>query len=109
MVGHDIEHLAQTSDGQPAGQPAMPSDPPELVVQPPVVDHVVAMGAALGRLQVGRAVEVADAQSGQIVDYGGRVVEGKSLVQLHAVSRSPPAPHPAPHPVLVRVDLPDVI
>ena len=52
MVGHDVEHLAETSAGQPLDEAAISTGTAELLVQPPVVDHVVAVRTALGSLEI---------------------------------------------------------
>src|SRR6202034_3162655 len=71
VVGHDVEHLAEAGFGQPPGQPVVGGRAAEFGVQVLVVDHVVAVRAALGGLQVRRAVQVADPEAGQRAGGGG--------------------------------------
>jgi hypothetical protein len=89
VVRHDVEHLAQPGRGQPPGEAGVRGGPAELRVDPAVVDHVVAVPAALGGLQVRRAEEVARAEPGQVAGNGGRVVETEVGVQLDAVGGDP--------------------
>ena len=91
VVGHDVEHLAESRLRQPPGQPAVGGLAAELGVEPAVVDDVVTVRAALGRLQVGRAVQVTHAEAGQVAGDGGSVVEGEAGMQLDAVGSGPRA------------------
>ncbi len=89
VVRHDVEHLAEPGPGQRPGQAPVGGSTAQLGVEAAVVDNVVTVRAARGCLQIGRAVEVADAQRGQIVSDGGSVVKGEARVQLDAVGRGP--------------------
>src|SRR5262249_33086186 len=79
----------------------------ELGVDAPVIDDVVAVRAAGGGLEVGRRVDVAHAERGQVVGHRGGGLETEAGMQLEAVGRdrrqhlSPPcaaAPASAPRP-----------
>ena len=59
--------------------------PPEV----PDGDHVVAVGAARRGLQERRAVQMGDAEVGQIAGDGGGGVEGEPGVELHPVGPAP--------------------
>ncbi len=91
VVGHYVQHLAEAGRGQALHELAMAFGAAELGVQPPVIHDVIAVGAAGGGLEVRRAVEVADAELGQVAADRGRVVEGEPGVQLDPVGRGPRA------------------
>ena len=85
VVGHDVEDLAQAPGLQGGIEPGVGGAAPELLVDPPVVDDVVAVGAARCRLQVGRAVEVGDAQRRQIPGERRRLVKTEAGPELHPI------------------------
>ena len=78
VVGDDVEDLAEPVLG-PArcGHARVAVLAAELLVEARVVDDVVAVRAARRRLQVGRAVEVAHAEVGEVRRQRCRVVEGE--------------------------------
>ncbi len=59
--------------------------PAELVVDPGVVDHVVAMGAPGCRLEHRRRVDVADAERRQVRHHLGGGVEAEFGLELEPV------------------------
>src|ERR1022692_5129939 len=63
--------------------------PAELIIEPRVVDDVISGRAARRRLQIRRAVHVADAERGKVVSDGGSVVEGEAGLKLQPVGRQP--------------------
>jgi hypothetical protein len=87
VVRDDVEDVAHAVGAQCVAQPAVGLGAAELLVQPAVVDDVVAVGAPRRGLEVRRAVEVADAEIGEVRHDRRRVVEGEPRVQLHAVGR----------------------
>ncbi len=87
VVGDDVDHLAQSPAGQGLRQPLVAGLAAELGVDPGVVDHVVAVGAAGHRLQDRRQVGMAHAQVGEVVDDLDGVVEREPGVHLEAVRR----------------------
>jgi hypothetical protein len=85
VVRHDVEDLPEALVFQGGIEAGVSGGTPELLVDPPVVDDVVAVGAAGCRLQVGRAVEVGDAQRRQVVRQGRRLVEAETRPELDPV------------------------
>ena len=105
MVGNHIEHLAQPGSTEGVLHSLVRGLTAQLVVDAGVIDYVIPVGAARRRLQVGRGIQVADAQFGQIPgDFRG-IIEGEFWPKLNAVgsaqvlSRHYTAP-PASAPVL---------
>lgn len=87
VVGHDIQQAAEAVRQQGIAQRGMAGLVADFRVQLRGIDHVVAVRAARGGLEVGRAVEMADAQCVQVGHGGGHVREGVVLVELYAVGR----------------------
>ena len=98
--------MSSTWPQAPGGQRARPAAvaglAAELGVQLRVVDHVVAVRAARRRLQVRRAVQVADAEVGEVAGDRGGVVEGEPGVQLDPVGRRPHQISPSRGPAAPR-------
>ena len=85
VIGNDVEHLSEPDAAQRFGEPRVSRRPAELAVHRARIDDVVAVRAALRGLQVRGAVEVADAEGGQIVrDRRGRG-EVEAGVELDAI------------------------
>ena len=57
----------------------------DLGVEPVVVDDVVAVATARTGLEVGRAIDVADAELGEVRDSIGGALEAEVGVQLHSI------------------------
>ncbi len=95
VIGDDVEDLAQALAGQRLAQSRVPRLAAELGADPRRIDHVVAVGAARRGLQVGRAVEVRDAERREIVRDRRRRVEIELGAQLHAVGGEDLARHAA--------------
>ena len=87
MVGHEIEDQAEIVLLQRRAQPLEAGLAAELGIEPGVIDDVIAVGAALARLQEGRGIEMADAERLQIGHDGGGRVEAEICGQLQAVGR----------------------
>ena len=85
VVGHHVQHLAHAVPAQRQAHAFVPVLAADFGIEFAVVDDVVAVRAARPRLEVGRAVQVADAERGQIWDGSGDVVEPATGVELHAV------------------------
>jgi hypothetical protein len=85
VVGDDVEHVSEPDAGERGDQTPERWLAAELVVQTSMVDDVVAMRAAGRRLQVWRAVEVADAEGREVVCDRRGIVEREAGVQLHAI------------------------
>src|SRR5207245_5197163 len=66
VVGDDVEHLPEPGVAQGGAHALMAGGAAELVVDPAVVDDVVAVGGTGRGLAVGRRIEVAHAQAGQV-------------------------------------------
>src|SRR2546423_15641222 len=64
--------------------------PAQLAAEPGVVYDVVPVRAAGRRLEIGRRVEMADAECGEIIRDARRLVEPELRVQLQAVRGEPP-------------------
>ena len=94
VVGDDVEDLPDPARVQGGQQPPVAVRAPELGVDAAVVDHVVAVPAPRGGLQVGRGVEVTHPEVGQVVDHGRGVVEGEAGVKLQAVGGQRGVRHP---------------
>ena len=89
VVGHDVEYLAKPGFAQRLLQLGVALLAAQLVIDGGRVDHVVAVGAALCRLEHRGEVNVAHAEVRQVPGNGGRVGEIEAGVQLQPV-RSPP-------------------
>ena len=87
MVRDDVEHLAEAGPAQRFLQPPVAFLAAQFDIDPAVIDHVVAVGTALRRLQIRGAVQVTDTQFRQVLRLGCRIVEGEATMQLHAIGR----------------------
>ena len=91
VVRHHVEHDAQARRAARRDHPVEGRLAPELEVEHRVVDDVVAVRRAEGGLQVRRAVQVRDAEVGEVARGRGGVVEPEAGVvgggrsQLHPV------------------------
>ncbi len=61
----------------------------EIVADPRGIGDIVAMLAAGNRLQAGRQIDMADAQVGQVRQHLLRLRQGKSGMQLQAITGDP--------------------
>ena len=93
VVGHDVQHLAQPSLAQPLAEALVRLRAAQLLVDPAVIDHVIAMHAARRRLQIRRAVDVRDAEVAKIFGDGRGVLKGESLMELQPISGSRNSQH----------------
>ena len=87
VVGDDVEHQAERARPQRGGQRVEVGRRPELRVQLRVVDHVVAVHRAGGGAQDRRAVEVGDAEGGEIRRCPGGGAKVAAVVELQAIGR----------------------
>jgi hypothetical protein len=85
VVGHHVEHLPEPRLAQRATQPGMPFFTSQLLVDPRGIDHVIAMRAPAGSLEVGRAVEMADAEVREVAGDRGGLVEAEFRAKLDAI------------------------
>ena len=85
VVGHEIEDLAETVFGEGRDHPVEIGLVAEFGVEWPMVDDVVAVGAAGPRLQIGRGVDVADPEPREIRGEPRRIRKAKPLVKLQTV------------------------
>jgi hypothetical protein len=85
VVRNDVQELPQVVPPQGAAEALVRLTPPELGIHLMVVDDVVAVRAAGDGFQVGRAVEMTDAQVLQVRRDRGRRIEAETGVQLDAV------------------------
>ncbi len=94
VVGDDVDHLAEAVALQGGHEAGVGVGTAQLRVDLGVVHHVIAVGAARGGLQVGRQVDVAHAQGGQIGHHRRRFVESEARPQLQPVGRARGVTHP---------------
>ena len=87
-VSSDHRQAAARRGRRPAGRSRCGAA--ELVVQPAVVDDVVAVGAAGVRPAGSASSRGGSPESGQVRRQGSRVVEREAAVQLHPVGRGGP-------------------
>lgn len=85
VVGHDVDDQPELLVAQRAQQPLPSGLTAQLGVDRPVVDHVVAVRGAGGGGQQRGAVEVADAEVGEVVEDPGGGVQVEAGADLHAV------------------------
>ena len=88
VVGHHVEDLSEPVPGQREAEPRVALGPAQLLVHAAVIDHVVAVDAAGHRLQIRRAIEVADPEIGEVAGDVDGVVEREPAVELDAVGRA---------------------
>ena len=88
VVRHDVEDQAHPPLAQRIGQALEALGAAELVVDPAVVDHVVAVRRAGRRLEDRRDIEVADPQLVEVRHDRGGVGKREAGVQLDAVGRA---------------------
>ena len=87
VVWDDIRDKAHPPRGEARMEPRHRRVVADLPVDEPVVDHVVAVGAARSRLEERRGVDVGHAERVEVVDDARERVEAEVLRQLHAVGR----------------------
>ncbi len=85
MVGHQVDHVAEAGFFEKEAQAGMGDGPAQVGAHPAGVRHVVAVGAAGGRLEGRGGVKVADAQAVQVGNDPGGFVEAKSRPELDPV------------------------
>jgi len=85
VIGHHIEDLAEIVLAQGVDVDGIVGVAADLGVEALVIEHVVAVRAAGAGLQVGRSVDVADAEIVQIGSELGGVLEGEAGVKLQAI------------------------
>ena len=95
VVGHDVDDDAEPVAARVGDERLEALSASEVVAHPAVVDDVVAVRAARGRLEDRREVEVADAEVGQTWQERPGVGEGEPLVQLEPVGAGRRAAHDA--------------
>ena len=88
VVGHDVEHLAQTTAAKLLTHAVMRLETTELDVDRAVVDDVVAVRAALCGLQIGGRIEMAHAEIGKVLGDPGDAIETETRMQLHPIGTS---------------------
>jgi len=87
VVGDDVEHLAEPVLAERRAEAGVPRLPPQLVVDPAGIDHVVAVRAPPRRLEVRRAVEMRDPEVGEIAGDRRGLGEAELGAKLDAISR----------------------
>ncbi len=87
VVGDDVEHLPEPLLAQRRAEPRVGLLAAQLLVDPRGIDHVVPMRAAPRRLEVRRAVEMADPEIGEIAGDRRGVVEAEVGAELDAIGR----------------------
>ena len=80
VIGHDVQNLAHRAAVQGLDHRPIIVFAAQLGVQLPVIDDGIAVRASGAGFQVGRGVEVADAQFVQVGHDGGRVAERQLLL-----------------------------
>ncbi len=90
MVGHDVGDLADPQGLELVGQPGIAVFTAQPLVEPGVIDDVVSRPSGPGRLQERGAVQVADAEFGQVVGRPRGVIKGKARAELDAIGRGRP-------------------
>jgi hypothetical protein len=87
MVRDDIEDLTKPVPFQRCAQTGMRVSATQCSIDTVMVDNIVAVHTSRRGLQIGGAVEMADAQRCQIINNGGSGIEAEISMQLHAVGR----------------------
>lgn len=85
VIGHDVEHLAELQLLQALTKASVARFPAELFIYLIVINDVVPMHAARRSLQVGRTVNVRDAELFQITCDCDRVIKSEARMQLQPV------------------------
>lgn len=78
VIGDDIQHLSEPHLPEPLAEARMSVRSPEFLIHAVVVHYVIAMQAAGRRLQIGRRINMGDAEFAQIIRYRGCSVEIKA-------------------------------
>jgi hypothetical protein len=82
VIGNNIEHLAEAARAQPELKTVVGLGAAELVVHFVVIDDIVAMPASGRGLQIGRAVNVRNAEIMKVIGDSGGLFEAEICVQL---------------------------
>ena len=77
VIRHRVEEVTEAVVGKRVDHLTVPTVSAERGVDAAVIDHVIAMRAALGRLQIRRGVEVGHPEVGEVARQGARVVEAE--------------------------------
>ena len=95
VVGHHVHHHAQAVTAERGDHGPEPVLAAQVVADPRMVHHVVAVHRARRGLQDRRQVDVGHAQRGQVARDGGRGREPELAVQLQPVGGAGPVRHGA--------------
>jgi len=87
VIGHDVAQVAHAMPRKRGHESLEIRDAANFRVEHPVVDDVVAVAAPRARTKVGRAVDMAHAESREIRNERGHVVEAEIGVELDPVGR----------------------
>src|SRR5262245_45634337 len=87
MIGYEVEYLPETVVAKRRDHLIKGGPVTELRVELAMVDDVIAVRASGTRFQIGRGINVADAQPRQIGRERRRVPKTKFLMEWQAVSR----------------------
>ena len=90
VVRDEVEEDPHPAAPAGVGEPGVRLGAAELRREPPVIDDVVAVGRARGRLEHRREVDVGDAERLEVRHHPGRVVEAEPGVELEPVGRGGP-------------------
>jgi hypothetical protein len=85
MVRHNVENLTELVSAERGAERRMPFGAAQFMVYLLMVDDVVSMGATANGLQIGRTIQMADAERGEIVNGGCGIGKTKAGVKLHSV------------------------
>src|SRR6185312_1441442 len=85
VIRNDVEDMAHALRAQLRYQPIEILAAADLRIERVVIDHVITVGAARARAEIGRAVDVTDPQGRQVWDDRREVLEGEPGIELHAI------------------------
>ncbi len=85
VVGHEVEDLAEAVRPERRDHGVERRGVAELGIEAPMVHDVVAMRAARPRLEIGRGIDVADAEPGEVGRERGGAVEAEPGPELEPV------------------------
>ncbi len=88
MVGHDVEHVPHVMGAQGRDELFEFLARADLGVEGVVIDNVVAVHASGACAEIGRAIQMADTECGQIGNDAHGVAESEARVELNAIGRS---------------------
>jgi len=78
MIGHHVNHLTEAGCFKRPAKPGMRLGPPQFFIHPARVHNIIAVCTAGGRLQVGRRVQMTDAEIEQVRDDLSGLIEAEA-------------------------------